>query len=81
MLIPLILDRLEYTLILKFSVSMLNNLCNLFTVILNVILSEIDDGKGYRVFQMRSLYQIENLDPMSCLKGVTSEIFQEFYYK
>jgi hypothetical protein len=78
MLIPLILDRLEYTLILKLSVSMFDNLCNFLTIVLNVILSQIHDSEGNRIFQMWSLYQIENLDPMSCLERVTSEIFQEF---
>ena len=66
-LLPLFTNALEYLLIFGFSICMLNDVMNVISVILNVVFSQIDDGKLILCFQMRSFDQIKDLHPMSIL--------------
>lgn len=69
-LLPLITNALKYLLVFGFSICMLNDVMNVFLVILNIVFSQIDDGKLILCFQMRSFNQVKNLHPMPTLQRI-----------
>lgn len=56
---------------------MFDNSPNFFGVILNTVLSEIDDGESSWVFEVVRFQQVENLNPVSPLQRVFMQIFCE----
>jgi hypothetical protein len=77
MLVPFLLYRSEDSLVLQFSICMLYDLTNVVSVVLDVVLSQVDDCESHRVLQMRSFNKSEDLNPVSCLQRLSSEVFQE----
>lgn len=77
MLVPFLLYRSEDPLVLQFGIRMFYDLSNIVSIILDVVLPQVDDSEGHRVLQMWSFNKSENLDPVSCLQRFSSEIFQK----
>ena len=75
--LPLVAYGPENGLILGFSVCVLDNLLNVFLVVLDVVLSQVHDRELVLRLEVRRLDQVKDLHPVASLQGVSAQVLDE----